>query len=102
MSQKNRFVHTSRSDRWLQLRRLAWLAPLISFVRVWQEYHTYFVEDIVGASSFAIGLLYVVVTIACMVFIDAFVPFFLWWFVCMLLISLGWCTAVARDASCTW
>lgn len=40
-----------------------------------------------GASSFAIGLLYVVVTIACMVFIDAFVSFFLWWFVCTLLIS---------------
>ena len=37
MSQKNRFVHTSRYDRWLQLRRLAWLAPLFSFVRVWQE-----------------------------------------------------------------
>ncbi len=87
MGQENRFVRTGRYDRWMRLRRLAWLVPLFALLRVWQEYHTYFIEDFVRAPNPIVGLLAVVITLVVMVFIYSFVPFLLWWLVCTLLMS---------------
>lgn len=87
MGQKNRFVRTGRYDRWLRLRRLAWLAPTFALLRVWQEFHTYFAEDMANAPSPAIGLVAVVVATAMLVFIYSFIPFLLWWCACTLLMS---------------
>ena len=87
MRQENRFVRTSRYDRWLRLRHLVWLVPVVVLLRVWQEYHAYFVEDIAGAPSPLIGLLAVVIATVMIVFLYSFVPFFLWWLVCTLLMS---------------
>lgn len=87
MGQQNRFVRTSRYDRWLRLRRLAWAVPLIALLRVWQEFHAYFAEDMANAPSPMVGLVAVVVMTAMIVFIYSFAPFFLWWCACTLLMS---------------
>ncbi len=87
MGQENRFVRTSRYDRWLRLRRLAWLVPLAAVIRAWWEYHASFVEDVASAPNPMIGLLAVVIALACMVLVYAFVPFLLWWIACTLLMS---------------
>lgn len=87
MEQKNRFMRTGRYDRWMRLRHLAWLAPLVTLVRVWAQFHTYFVEDVASAPSPMIGLLAVVISTAMLVFIYSFIPIFLWWCVCTLFMS---------------
>lgn len=65
MGQQNHFVRTSQYVRWTRLRRLEWLVPLAAGVRMWQEYHTYYVEDVTTASNPAIGLLAVAIALAC-------------------------------------
>lgn len=87
MGQKDRFVRTSRYDRWLRLRRLAWLVPLVALLRVWREFHAYFAEDMANAPSPMIGLLAVVIATVMLVFIYSLIPFFLWWCACTLLMS---------------
>ncbi len=87
MKQKNRFTRTGRYDLWLRLRRLAWLAPAFVLVRTWMEFHTYFVEDIAGAPSFMIGVIWVVIATVMLVVIYSFIPFFLWWCVCTFFMS---------------
>ena len=87
MRQKNRFTRTGRYDRWLRLRRLAWLVPAFALVRVWMEFHTYFVEDIANAPTHLIGLVAVVCAAVMIVFIYSFIPFVLWWCVCTFFMS---------------
>lgn len=87
MGQKDRFVRTSRYDRWLRLRRLAWLVPLVALLRIWREFHAYFAEDMANAPSPMIGLLAVVIATVMLVFIYSLIPFFLWWCACTLLMS---------------
>lgn len=87
MRQKNRFTRTGRYDRWLRLRRLAWLVPAFALVRVWMEFHTYFVEDIANAPTHLIGMVAVVCAAVMIVFIYSFIPFVLWWCVCTFFMS---------------
>ncbi len=87
MKKKRQFIRTSRYSRWRFLRWFAWLVPVVNAVRAWNMNHEVFLDAAANASDPTLGLVVASLILVLEVTVASFPFFFLWWFVCTMLMS---------------